>query len=174
MNVALLERGKVGARCREVLVNLGVSLVEPEKADLWLSVHWDKLFTREELLIPRVGVLNLHNSYLPWNRGAHATTWAIVDQTPHGATLHWVNEGIDRGDIFAQRRLELIPGETANELYQRTADLEVDLFHDCVERILSGDRTRIPQAAGGSFHRKSDFDRLVLALRTSDCEVIRR
>lgn len=142
------------------------------KPEFLISVHWDKIFTREQLAKPKYGCLNLHNSYLPWNRGAHPCTWALIDQTPHGVTMHWMDEGIDTGDIFIQEKLFPEPDDTAHELYQRTVELEVKVFEKALDLLWIGRRDRKPQQQGGSFHRKSDFKRLVRAMTTSDCKVI--
>lgn len=174
MDVAYFGKGRVGSACREVIDRLGVSITDPNHADLWISVHCDKIFSKDELAIPKEGVLNLHNSYLPWNRGAHACTWAIVDQTPHGATMHWLDEGIDTGDIFHRERLQLRENESADDLYQRTMELEVKVFRESMRLLLAGNRPRIPQVGIGSFHKKADFERLVNAVRTSDTLVVRR
>lgn len=185
LEVVYAGRGPVGDRCLEVLNELGVqprilpnvpnSVIHfVENCDLLLSVHWPRLFDRTILSLPRIGTLNLHNSYLPWNRGADACSWAILDGTPHGATFHWVDEGIDTGDIFYQEQLRILPEDTAHSLYQRTADLEVQVFKVGMASFLEGDRTRIPQQGRGSYHRKKDLDLLVRALTTRDTEVVSR
>jgi methionyl-tRNA formyltransferase len=152
-----------------VLKTLGVGVGK----DLLISVHWPRKFEKSELMGYALGAVNLHNSYLPWNRGAHACTWAIVDQTPHGATMHWMDEGIDTGDILYQERVEIDPADTAHTLYQKTADAEVRVFTVGMELILAGNCRRFKQPQHNTVHRKRDFDRLVRALTTSDCKVIR-
>lgn len=177
MEIAYFGKGRVGSLCREVLDRLGVTLLEPvdyHKADLWVSVHWPRIFTREQLAIPKLGCVNLHNSYLPWNRGAHACTWAIVDKTPAGATMHWLDEGVDTGDILFQERLEVKDGETADQLYQRTLEAEVHVFKVGMEMLLAGNHQRVKQPPGGSMHFKRDFERLMQAMTTSDSFVVRK
>lgn len=174
MEVAYFGKGYVGALCRRVLDDLGVKVLVPSlyhEADLWVSVHWERIFKREQIRTPKLGVVNVHNAYLPWNRGAHACTWAIVDRTPHGATMHWIDEGIDTGDIIYQQRMEIEPEETAHQLYQRTVECEVEVFRVGMELLLAGNYRRIPQPKGGTTHYKKDFQRLVRALTTSDCRV---
>ena len=70
--------------------------------DYILSVHFPYLIPSEILAIPAIGTLNLHPAYLPYNRGWHTPTWAIYEGTPFGATLHWVDKGVDTGDIALQ------------------------------------------------------------------------
>lgn len=176
MDVCYFGGGAVGARCLEVLKSMNVRILPHPmraKADLFLSVHWPTIFTKYELGLPSIGCVNLHNSYLPWNRGAHSCTWAIIDRVPHGATMHWMDEGIDTGDILYQQRLDVGVDETADHLYKRTVELEVEVFRVGLELLLAGNYRRTPQPKGGTIHYKRDFDRLVHAMTTSDCRVIR-
>lgn len=174
MEVVFYGSGKVADRCLEVLKAMDVTIlphVMKRKADLLLSVHWPHIFTKKELGLPSIGALNLHNSYLPWNRGAHACTWAIIDRTPAGATMHWMDEGIDTGDILYQEAIEVGPEETAHQLYERTVECEVDVFKVGMDLLMAGNYRRIPQPKGGTIHYKKDFKRLVRAMSTSDCKV---
>jgi methionyl-tRNA formyltransferase len=177
MEVAYFGSGKVADRCLEVLKAMDVTIlphVMKAKADLFISVHWPKIFTKYELNLPSIGCVNLHNSYLPWNRGAHACTWAIIDRTPAGATMHWMDEGIDTGDILYQEAIKIGDKETAHELYERTLAVEMKVFTVGLEMLLAGNYHRMEQPKAGTIHYKKDFDRLVRALSTSDCKVTRR
>lgn len=180
MEIVFAGCGPVGQRCRSILNSNGIKHTRIEDwvprvmGDLLLSVHWPTIFTSKTLKQFTLGALNLHNSYLPWNRGAHTCTWAIVDGTPHGATLHWLDDGIDTGDIFYQEQIPILPEDTADSLYKRTADLEVEVFRVGISHFLEGDRTRIPQQGRGSFHRKRDLEFLKRGLTTSDMEVVCR
>lgn len=171
--------GKVGERCREIIDEMEISYIlfqdwDGSDKDLLLSVHWPHIFRTRVLTRFREGCLNLHNAYLPWNRGAHACSWAILDGTPHGASLHWIDEGLDTGDIFYQEQLTILPTDTADSLYQRTADLEVEVFKHGMKFFLEGDRTRIPQTGRGSFHNKKDLELMKRALTTNDLRVVSR
>jgi methionyl-tRNA formyltransferase len=179
VDIVFAGRGRVAARCLDVLGSMPVhyELAEyhnpAQPFDLLLSVHWPYKFTREQLAAPKLGALNLHNSWLPWNGGAHPCTWAIVDKTPHGATMHWITDEIDKGPIFLQRVVAIQDTDTADTLYKRTADAEVQLFRDALDAYRLGSRRRDPQPEGGTYHKKKDFERLVRALSTSDCKVLR-
>ena len=41
--------------------------------------------------------INLHVSYLPWNRGADPNLWSIYENTPKGVTIHQIDSGVDTG-----------------------------------------------------------------------------
>ena len=174
MRIVFAGRGNVAERCLAVMESMPVSVVLApfgHPVDLLVSVHWPDKFLPEELSLPRLGAVNVHNSYLPWNKGAHACTWAMIDKTPHGATMHWMDEGIDTGPILFQERVEIEDTDTAHSLYAKTADAEVRVFKVGMEMILAGDMRKLPQTGKGSIHRKRDFQRLVNAMTTSDCKV---
>lgn len=62
-------------------------------------------------LAPR-GVVNLHPSLLPKYRGRAPVNWAMLrGETEFGLTAHFVDEGMDTGDIIAQRRFTLTPAQ---------------------------------------------------------------
>ena len=78
----------------------GTKLLKKLKPDYIVCVHFPYVFPQEVLDIPKYGVINLHPAYLPWNRGWHTPVWAIWEKTPYGATLHFMSEEIDAGDII--------------------------------------------------------------------------
>jgi len=98
--------------------------------DYIIGVHFPHLLPSEALAVPRQGVLNLHPAYLPYNRGWHTPSWALLDETPIGATLHFMDEGIDTGDILVQRRLKPSPADTAHTLYTALKELEFEVFKE--------------------------------------------
>lgn len=142
------------------------TLTEPETlqrlaalgADLGLSVLFGYRLGRELLeLFPR-GVLNLHPGLLPYNRGSYPNVWSIVDGTPAGVTLHWMDEGLDTGDIAAQREVAVEPTDTGESLYHRLEDAAVELLVREWPAMLAGTATRTAQPEGGTCHRVADVE----------------
>lgn len=125
-----------------------------------LSVHFPYIIPKEVLEIPRIGALNLHPAYLPYNRGWHTPTWAILNGTPYGATLHWIDEGIDTGPIALRRPLEIFPSDTAHSLYQRVLALEEEVFREAIPLMASYRLPRIPQETNGTIHTKKDIEKI--------------
>ncbi|MGH8605534.1 MAG: formyltransferase family protein, partial [Gammaproteobacteria bacterium] len=128
--------------------------------DYILSVHYPYIIPREVFEIPRIGTLNLHPSYLPFNRGWHTPTWAIVDGNPYGATLHWVDESLDTGEIALQKRLDVRPDDTAHTLYERVLQLELELLREALPLLVHRRLPRAPQPACGSLHLKEELREL--------------
>ena len=149
------DRVLVGKEFREPA---GIDLLRSLDLDYVIGVHFPYIVPDEVLAIPRLGVLNLHPALLPYNRGWHTPSWAILDGTPIGATLHFMDSGLDTGDIVAQVELEVRPEDTAHTLYGRLLQLEVELFRQAWPLLASGNPPRRAQpAAEGSSHNRADL-----------------
>jgi len=126
--------------------------------DYLICIHFPYIIPESILSIPKIGVLNLHPAYLPWNRGWHTPTWAIFDNTPFGATLHFMDTSLDTGDIIHEKKLPISLEDTADSLYQKVLDLEIEVFTEAFPKILQKNFTRIPQKnLKGSVHKKNDI-----------------
>jgi methionyl-tRNA formyltransferase len=156
----------------------GIKLLKDLAPDYIICVHFPYVFPPEVLSIPKYGALNLHPAYLPWNRGWHTPTWAIWEEMPYGATLHFMNEEVDTGDIVYQKRMRVRPDDTADSLYRRVLKLEYEAFKEAWPSIVNGTYTRKPQTSNeGSYHRKEDIksiQRLDLRAVSKTADVIRR
>ena len=62
-------------------------------------------------------IINLHISYLPWNRGASPNLWSIIDNTKKGITIHYIDKKLDTGDIIVQKELEFDEDISLRESY---------------------------------------------------------
>lgn len=136
----------------------GIRQLADLRPDYIVSVHFPHIFPPGVLEIAEEGVLNLHPAFLPYNRGWHTPSWAILEGTPYGATLHWVDEEIDHGDLAMRRQLEVRPDETAHELYQRVLDLERELFEDAIPKLKDGSLPRQAPEQEGTEHKSADLE----------------
>ena len=135
-----------------------VALLRKIDPDYIIGIHYPYIIPKEVLEIPHRGFLNLHPAYLPYNRGWHTPSWAIIDGTPYGATLHFMKEQLDQGDILAQKKLAIDQTDTANSLYQKALALEYDVFVDFWSRLVSGTYIPTPQDhTKMTSHKKSDM-----------------
>ncbi|MHA2282677.1 MAG: formyltransferase family protein [Planctomycetota bacterium] len=136
----------------------GLALLGQLDLDYIIGVHFPYIVPKELLSIPHSGVLNLHPAYLPYNRGWHTPSWAILEETPIGATLHFMDEGIDTGNIVHQERLDVSPGDTANTLYQRLKSLELKVFKEVWPQLVSRSyRRQLQNSTKGSIHKRVEL-----------------
>lgn len=126
--------------------------------DLVISYGYQHIITAESLSSLKRPALNLHISYLPYNRGSDPNHWSFVDNTPSGVTIHEIDSGVDTGPIICQKYVNFDRGEkTFSETYNRLrAEIE-QLFAANIEQILSGDYNGESQRGFGSYHKKADL-----------------
>ncbi len=135
-----------------------LALLKNISPDIMVLAWWSYIIKLPLIQIPRLGVLNFHPSYLPFNRGKHYNFWTLVEETPFGVTIHWVNEGVDSGDIAFQRLIRKTWGDTGKTLYYKAQETIIHLFRDNFERLKQGQIPRIPQNLNeGSFHRANEL-----------------
>lgn len=132
-----------GSNLRGEEVEESVRSLDP---DVGVSVLFGYILRPSFLDIFPEGALNLHPAYLPYNRGAYPNVWSIVDGTPAGVTLHEIDEGVDTGDIWARRQVEVRPSDTGRSLYKRLEQAGLDLFQSAWPKWKSGELTPIEQS----------------------------
>lgn len=144
-------RGKefTSAKSKEILKELDLDYI--------IGIHFPYYFDNEVLSVPKYGVINLHPAYLPYNKGWHTPSWAIIDKTKIGGTLHFMSDTIDSGNIIHQKELSILPDDTANTLYKRVKKCELDTFVEAWEQIKGKNIHDYPQAVQGTSHQKSDL-----------------
>lgn len=126
--------------------------------ELGLSVSFGHILRRHFLDILPKGCLNLHTSLLPYNRGAHPNVWSIVEGTPAGVTLHYVDDGVDTGDIVAQEEVAVEAIDTGATLYRKLQETAFRLFIQSWPLFKSGrlsPRQQDPSVA--TVHRVKDL-----------------
>lgn len=138
-----------------------LDLLQALRPDIGISAFFGYILKPEFLNLFAAGVVNLHPAYLPYNRGTYPNVWSIVEGTPAGATLHYINPGIDTGDIIAQRQVSVEPIDTGETLYRKLEGASVDLFKETWPLIRSGQTVWVPQSEGeGTYHRAKDVQKI--------------
>lgn len=130
---------------------LGCS-IDLRQVDLVLSFLFWRRIQRPLIELPRVGCFNFHPGPLPGFRGRRGYNYAILeDCADYGASVHYVADRIDTGDIVAVRTFPIAPNETAFSLEQKTIRLLFEMFRDFVGSVLAGTPIpRTPQGPGRS------------------------
>jgi folate-dependent phosphoribosylglycinamide formyltransferase PurN len=112
-----------------------------------MVVYYAPLLRKNIFSLPLRGAINLHPSTLPKYRGGHPLFWTAYHLETHaGVTVHYIDAGMDTGDILYQKTVPIRPG-------LREADLEelmirrhgVDLTLKAVDAVATGRPPRTPQ-----------------------------
>ncbi len=123
-----------------------------------ISYNYSYILKKEILLLFPDKALNLHISYLPWNRGDHPNFWSFIDNTPKGVTIHHLDARVDTGDIIAQKEV-VFPSDnqTLSTTYKRLHDEIQTVFKQNWTQIKKGQCKRIKQSGKGSYHKSKDM-----------------
>lgn len=107
--------------------------------DLLLSVAYNQILRAPVREVARHGALNLHAGKLPFYRGRNVINWALINgETEIGITAHFMDDGIDTGDIVLQRTLPIGWTDTYGTVLQRVTDALPALATDAVALIAGG------------------------------------
>jgi methionyl-tRNA formyltransferase len=135
----------------------GLKRIAQLKPEMGMSVLFGYLLKRDFLALLPQGCLNLHPAYLPYNRGAYPNVWSIVDGTPAGVTLHYIDEGVDTGDIVRQKEVPVWCTDTGEGLYHKLEAAGLQLLREAWSAIQSGHVERVPQRREeATFHKVAD------------------
>jgi len=112
--------------------------------------------------LPRSGCFNLHPSLLPAYRGPAPLFWQLrAGEQAMGMTVHYVDDGIDTGDIVGQSRLTLVDGMSNGEITAILGKHGGKLLLALLEQLVNNSLVRIPQdntkSSYQSWPEKKDF-----------------
>ena len=81
------------------------------------------------------GIVNLHIGHLPWNQGVNPCFWSLLENTPLGYTIHYVDKGVDTGPILVQDKIRFRERETIGGVYKQLKQGIENLFVESWEDI---------------------------------------
>jgi methionyl-tRNA formyltransferase len=115
--------------------------------------YFDKLLSQKIISAAKHGAFNIHPGYLPQYMGPFPTAWAILNgESSFGITIHYVDVGIDTGDILFQKMYDILPDETGFELYIRSMQLSATFYIEKLSDILNLNFKPIKQIGCGSYY----------------------
>lgn len=97
-----------------------IEILDPLRPELLVLAGFMRILSPRFVQHYAGRIINIHPSLLPAYKGLN-THQRVLDAGDryHGATVHFVTEELDAGEIILQSRIQIRPGETAKELQQR-------------------------------------------------------
>ena len=136
----------------------GLIKVDDIKNIDWIISYGYKFILKSDIIDSTLNpILNLHISYLPYNKGAYPNYWSFVNKTPKGVSIHKIEEGIDTGPIFIQKRVSYSENDTLYSFYKKLKFEIEKLFIENFKKIIDGEIRPFTQKGKGSFHKKSEL-----------------
>ena len=124
-----------------------IKIVKFYDCDLFVSMSFNQIFRSSIINTPRLGIINCHAGKLPFYRGRNILNWALInDEKEFGITVHYVDEGIDTGDIIKQRCFDIRDNYDYNKLLQIAYVECAQILFDSIKEIQSGVSKRIIQS----------------------------
>ena len=126
-----------------------VAILEPLAPDVIFVIGWHQIVRPPVMRLARLGLIGAHASVLPHNRGSAPINWTLIrGERQSGNTLMWLAEGVDEGDIIAQRAFPVTPYDTCATLYAHVAASNREMLLELMPRLLAGERPGRPQPHG--------------------------
>jgi methionyl-tRNA formyltransferase len=142
-------------------INDHLTLRDAEEADIVISFGYQKLIKKEVLKKLKRPAINLHMSFLPYNRGSYPNYWSFIEETPKGITIHEIDEGADTGDIIFQKSFAFDLNNEKFSTFKKTYNflfLELEkLFIEKFAFILGNNYKTKKQIGSFSDHKDSDL-----------------
>jgi methionyl-tRNA formyltransferase len=114
-----------------------------KRPDVIFCFGWSRLLRRNTLNLAPLGVVGYHPTALPANRGRHPLIWALVLGLKETAsTFFFMDEGVDRGPILSQEKIEIEVNDNAATLYAKVTRCALRQIQTFVPQLVSG---RFPQ-----------------------------
>lgn len=169
MNICFLYANPLALQIAEWLESEGhfvvrhegpLASLSPLGASFDLVVSFTYRYYIPQTIIEEVNgaAVNVHISYLPWNRGADPNMWSWIDDTPKGVSIHFVTDIIDGGDIIAQKTTAMTDSETLSSSYHKLMADAFLLFTETFRAYPYWNQMRKQTCARGSFHSLCQLD----------------
>ena len=135
------------------------------KSDFTVSFGFCEIINDKILKKLQRPILNIHLSYLPFNRGAHPNFWSFIENTPSGFSIHEIDKGIDTGKIIVRKEVifntRLKKFNTFKKTYDYLFSQAEIFFKKNFDTIYNNNYKNIVDKRKGSFHRSKDLPDIV-------------
>jgi len=143
------------------------SISNPDEVALMAALRPDVVLVfgtgllREPLLSEFEGrMINIHLGLSPYYRGAGTNFWPLVNREPEyvGATIHYIDEGIDTGSIICHTRPTLERTDGPHDLGNKAIVAAAEALLRAAAAHVAGAARAVPQSGGGRLYQRKDFN----------------
>lgn len=168
--VVINDRNKIKpeykSKVAKIINNVDIEVFQYYKG-IWQSLDFNRIFGPETFgvsvlfghIFPNYiidkfnrNLINLHPSLLPIGRGADPVFWSVVDELPHGGTIHRIDESIDTGEIIVQEKIDIESWLNSGEIYELAMKKLYQLFIEFYPHW-DANTPSTPQEGEGTYHQ---------------------
>lgn len=150
-----------GEKVYRITNKISLKMIEQLEPVFIISFNYRHLVPGEVLKAMPGKVINLHTSYLPYNRGSSPNFFSFYEDTTKGVTIHLMSEGLDTGDILCRKELEFDESkESFASSYEKLLVEMKELFKANWEDIKAGKIAPKKQEGEGTYHRMKELQEI--------------
>lgn len=122
-------------------------IIGRHEVDVNVSMSFNQILKSGIITSAPKGFINCHAGALPYYRGRNILNWALINgEKQFGVTVHYINEGIDTGEIILQQFAEITDNDDYGTLLMKAIDLCSTLLPEALLLIARDEVTRTSQA----------------------------
>lgn len=135
-------------KINEIHSNDGIDFFRSLNCDI-LAVCGTGILKQSVFGLPAIGTINLHQGKVPKYRGAPPGFWELWnDEKEVGVTIHFVDEGVDTGDIILQKVVPIFNYDDLSSTQQKLNEVALSLYPEAIRQIATETNKRIKQTSG--------------------------
>ncbi|MCT4655439.1 MAG: methionyl-tRNA formyltransferase [Cohaesibacter sp.] len=116
-----------------------INQIKSYDCDVLVSMSFNQILRQDIINAAPLGFINCHAGDLPFYRGRNPLNWVLVNgENAFGVTVHYVDEGIDTGDIIAQEMVPIQINDTYATLLEKAHISCAQVLLDALTLIGSG------------------------------------
>lgn len=126
--------------CENINSKEFIAKVQQYKVDLFVSMSFNQIFKKEMINLPPLKTINCHAGKLPFYRGRNILNWVLInDEKEFGITVHYMDEGIDTGDIILQKTYSITDEDNYRTLLKRAYVGCADVLYESLKMMQKGE-----------------------------------
>ena len=116
-----------------------ISILKEYNCDLFVSMSFNQIFKNKIIDLANYKIINCHAGKLPFYRGRNVLNWALInDEKEFGITVHYVDDGIDTGDIILQLNYKISDKDNYKTLLDRSYLECANILYDVILMFKNG------------------------------------
>ena len=130
---------------KNVNSNEFIEKIKRYNCDVFYQCHLTR-YLEKFFNLPPLGTINIHAGKLPFYRGRNVLNWVLInDEKEFGITAHYVDEGIDTGDIIHQETFPILDTDNYQTLLEKAYYQCANVLFEALNKLEKGTATKVKQ-----------------------------
>lgn len=133
---------------QDVNSNEFIEIISAYDCDLFVSMSFNQIFKIKIINMTKYKLINCHAGKLPFYRGRNVLNWVLInDEKEFGITVHYVDEGIDTGDIIKQKTYEISDDDDYQTILSKAQIECPNILYESIKMIITNNINLITQSS---------------------------